>query len=181
MITKYRVNGDNIELYQNDDMIQLIPNTEANLDVPKLYNNLIFVTKDINYASRRENVYKVRLRSSALFSLLFGVLSCINLNSFNSVVFFMLLFNLFKFITNKSKYNESRKRLDYYKDIEKGIKESLSSLLMNPSGEKSDNLSLEYTTDQIVMDHQEWVNKIGDFYSYNDDVDTIQNSKILIK
>ena len=93
----------------------------------------------------------------------------------------MLLYNLFVFITNKGRHSESAKRLSSYKEVENNIKEKIATLLTNPNGEKSSNLSLEFTNEQITMDHEEWVKKIGDYYDYNEDLNTIQNSKILIK
>ena len=63
MITKYKVNGEVIELYQDEDIVETSPNTEDNLDMAKLYNNLIFVTKDIIYASKREEYFHVKLKA----------------------------------------------------------------------------------------------------------------------
>lgn len=181
MITKYVVNDNIIELYQDDDIVETIPNTEDNLDMAKLYNNLVFVSKDIMMASQRENYFHVKLKRSAIFSLMFGVLAFIDLGSFNSVVFFMLMFNLFNFIINKGRHSESFKRLSSYKQIEQNIKDKIVNLVNNPNGDKSSNLSLEFTNEQITMDHAEWVNKIGDYYDYSNDIDTIKNSKILVR
>ena len=147
----------------------------------KLYNNLVFVSKDIMMASKREDYFHVKLKRNAICSLFFGVLAFIDLGSFNSVVFFMLMFSLFNFIINKGKHSESYKRLSSYKQIENDIKNKILNLVNNPSGEKSSNLSLEFTNEQITSDHAEWVNKIGDYYDYSSDVDTIKNSKILVR
>ncbi len=181
MITKYIVNGDNIELYQDEDIVETIPNTEDNIGMAKLYNNLVFVSKDIMMASKRENYFHVKLKRSAICSLFYGVLTFIDLGTFNGVVFFMLMYNLLNFVINIGKHKESYKRLSSYKQIENDIKDKITNLVNNPNGEKSSNLSLEFTNEQITMDHQEWVNKIGDYYDYGDDLQTIQNSKILIK
>jgi hypothetical protein len=181
MITKYVVNGDTIDLYQDEDIVDRVPNNEDNLDMAKLYNNLIFVTKDIALASRREEYFHVKLRRNAIFTLMFGVLAFIDLGNFNNVVFFMLLLNLFSFIINNGKHKESYKRLSSYKEIEKSITEKMARLITNTKGEKVSNCSLEFTNDQITMDHQEWVQNIGDYYDYSNDLNTIQNSKILIR
>ena len=181
MITKYRVNGDIIEFYQDDEIVDTLPNIEKNIDMAKLYNNLIFISKDIFKASQREQYFNVKLKRSAIASLFFGVLSFINLGTLNGVVFFMLMFSLFTFIVNKGKHKESYKRLSSYKEIEQSIKEKMTNLLVNTKGEKSTNLSLEFTNDQMTMDHEEWVKNIGDYYDFNDDLETIRNSKVLIR
>lgn len=181
MITKYKVNGDIIELYQDEEIVDTVPNTEANIDMAKLYNNLIFVTKDIVMAAKREEYFNVKLKRSAIASLFFGVLSFINLGTLNGVVFFMLMFNLFTFIVNKGKHKESYKRLSSYKEIEQSIKEKMCNLMVNTNGEKSTNCSLEFTNAQMTMDHEEWVKNIGDYYDFNADLETIRNSKVLIR
>ena len=182
MITKYIVKDDSIELYEEDELVNIIPNTESNVDMPRLCNNLIFVTTDIAKSMKREQYFNVKLKRSAVLSLVFGVLTCINLGTFNSVVFFMLMFNLFNFVINRSRHMDSARRLSYYQNIEKDIKNKMINILNNQNNEqKSDTYSLEFTNDQIVMDHQEWVNKIGDPYDYSSDVEAIKKYKILIK
>ena len=99
----------------------------------------------------------------------------------NGVVFFMLMFNLFTFIVNKGKHKESYKRLSSYKEIEQSIKEKMCNLMVNTNGEKSTNCSLEFTNAQMTMDHEEWVKNIGDYYDFNADLETIRNSKVLIR
>ena len=181
MITKYKVNDDVIELYQDDDIVDTVPNTEENIAMAKLYNNLVFVTKDIAMASKREDYFHVKLKRNAICTLFFGVLAFVNLGTINGIVFFMLMYHLFNFIINNGKHKESYKRLASYKQIENDIKNKMANLVNNTDGEKSSNLSLEFTNEQITMDHEEWVKNIGDYYDFNDDLETIRNSKVLIR
>lgn len=181
MITKYKVNDDNIDLYEGEEIIAQIPNNEGYEDIPRLFNNLVFVNKDIDFASKRERFYHSKLKKNAIITLILGVGVFLNLNSFNGIILFLLMLNLLRFFVNKSKYDESAKRLDYYKDVENNIKTKLCNLKIEPNASKISNCSLEFTNEQITMDHQEWVKKIGDYYDYQGDLNTIENNKMLIK
>ena len=47
MITKYKVSDDNITLYEGEEELAKLPNVEGCEAIPKLFNNLVFVNKDI--------------------------------------------------------------------------------------------------------------------------------------
>ena len=88
MITKYVVKDDGIELYQDEELVETLPNTEDNLGVPQLYNNLVFVHQDIMKSERREKFYHVKLRKNAIISLALFGLTFANLGTFSGLALF---------------------------------------------------------------------------------------------
>ncbi len=180
MITKYVVNGDKIDLYQDKEIVLTVPNTEDNTELPRLFNNLVFATKDIEKATRRDDYFRGKVKRSALLAFCFAALTCINLGTLNGVALFMVMYNLFNLLINNRQEKESYKRLTQYQKKQDEIKSKLQEIKEKTDGEKSSNYSLEFSDDQMTIDHAEWVKEIGDYYDYQEDLTTIRNDKVII-
>lgn len=180
MITKIVVNKDNIDLYQDKEVVLTVPNTEKNTELPKLFNDMVFITKDVMKATKRHDYFNGKLKKSALLTFAFGILTAINLGTISSIAFFFVLYNLFQLLINRRAEKESFKMLASYQNKQKEISDKMTDIKENPGDEKSDTYSLEFSDDQMTINHAEWVKEIGDFYDYQGDLDTIRNSKVMI-
>ena len=110
----------------------------------------------------------------------FAALTCINLGTLNGVALFMVMYNLFNLLINNRQEKESYKRLTQYQKKQDEIKSKLQEIKEKTDGEKSSNYSLEFSDDQMTIDHAEWVKEIGDYYDYQEDLTTIRNDKVII-
>ena len=98
MITKYVVNGDKIDLYQDKNIVLTVPNTEENTELPRLFNNLVFATKDVMKATKRDDFFRGKMKKSALLALCFTVLTGVNLANTGGIFIFAVFFQLFKLL-----------------------------------------------------------------------------------
>ncbi len=180
MITKIVVNKDNIDLYQDKDVVLTVPNTEKNTELPRLFNNMVFATKDVMLAERKHKFIVSKLTKSALFAFAFTILTAINLGTISSIALFLVFYQVLKFMANRKNEKEAFRLLNSYQNKANEIREKIQDIKENPGDEKSDTYSLEFTDDQMTIDHSIWVKEIGDSYDYQGDLDTIRNSKVMI-
>ncbi len=180
MITKIVVDKDKIELYQDKEVVLTVDNTEKNTELPRLFNNMVFATKDVMTATQKHD-YTVRLlRRSAIFSFCFAVLTAINLAGLGTLAMFGVFYNLLKFMACRRVEKETFNKLNSYKNKRQEIHDQIKEIKDNPGDEKSDTYSLEFSDDQILIDHSMWVKEFGDEYDYQGDLETIRNDKVLI-
>ena len=185
MITKYIVKDDNIFLYENEDLVCTLPNNSDNLKLAKLYNDQVFIDKDIMKSSKESDYYNDYCKKGAKYSLICIIILVISnllqLPLVNLLAFYLTGLNVIAFMISKGRLRRSDDRLSYLKKIKNDIENKIVEIENSKSEERVDNLQLTFSDEQIVEDHKNWVTNYGDTYDYSSDIDTIRNNKVLIK
>ena len=185
MVTKYIVRDDNIYLYEDNEIVETLPNTVDNLKLAKLYNNQIFVNDDLNKAKNTSDYYQTLNKKKVIKTIIAFIFLLIskgfNLPAITLLCSYITMFNVISFVMNNAKLKSSDRRINYLKTIKSKIEDEIECIKNSLCTEKEDNQQLEFSNEQIVNDHRNWITSYGDYYDYSNDVEMINNQKILIK
>ena len=185
MITKYVVKDDSIYLYDGDDIIETLPNTTENIKLAKLYNNQIFVNVDLMKAITKgmhlNDVSRKEAIKWAITLIAMGASVFLQLQAITMIFSLMSLFKMLSFTMASGELRKCDSKIRYLKGIKEKIEEEIERIQTTVCNEKEENVQLAFSDEQIIADHRDWITKYGEPYSYSEDVDMINNAKILVR
>jgi hypothetical protein len=184
MITKYIVNNDKIDFYEGEKVVATLPNTTDHIKLAKLYNDQVFIGKDIKAAETITDYYQNATNSNLIKSLItlpIFIISVVYQLPLHLVFFWLTLYNGAKYVFNNRRFRICLRRLNHFKGIRKRIDHDIEELLKSNVEEKEDNVQFTFTNDQIVANHRQWLEEMGEYHDFWKDVDAIREEKVLIK